>query len=239
MGVYSPYGAGIAYVSNTDGPFDLYVANADGSAPRRVTQTPATEFTPRWTRDGARLVFGAQAPGARTAQIWTVGADGSGLTALTPGTASDLEPAISPDGGTIAFTTTRDGNYEIYLMAADGSQPRNVSRSAAKESHPAFFPDGQLAYLQERNVGGRIVPVVVRHNLLNGDVTVVSPADLPITDFAISAQGDLLALEVSTLSSDGRLDRRVVLIPPGGGARVDLPRQTPSEQVSTPSFRSR
>jgi uncharacterized protein YjdB len=239
MAAYSRDGAAIAYVSNREGTFDLYVANADGSAPRRVTRTPATEFTPRWTPDGRHIVFGAQAAGARTAQIWAVGVDGSGLRALTGGEATDLEPAVSPDGGTIAFTTTRDGNYEVYVMSGDGGQPRNVSRSPHKESHPAWFPDGQLAYIQERAVSGRVAPVVVRHNLQSGEVTPLTPPELAVTDFAVGPGGNLLALEVSTLSADGRLDRRLVLFPLDGASRVELPRQSATEQMSTPSFRAR
>jgi Tol biopolymer transport system component len=239
MGAYSPDGSRIAYISNRDGAFELYVADADGSSPRRLTQSPATEFTPKWMPDGAHLVFAAQAPGARAAQIWVIGADGSGARALTEGEATNVEPAISPDGGTIAFTSTRDGNYEIYLMASDGTQPRNVSRSAQKESHPAWFPDGRLGYVQERTVGGRIVTVVVRHDLTAGQVTTLTPPDLAVTDFAVSGSGGLLALEVSALAADGRLDRRLVFLPLDGGARTELPRQSPTEQLSSPSFRPR
>jgi uncharacterized protein YjdB len=237
MGAYSPDGSSIAYVSNRDGQFELYIANADGSDPRRVTQTPAAEFTPRWTPDGRRLIFAAQAPGARASQIWTIGTDGSETRALTEGEATNFEPALSPDGGTVAFTSTRDGNYEIYLMASDGTQPRNISRSAQKESRPAWLADGRLAYVQERSVGGRIVPVVVSHDLAAGQVTTLTPPDVAVTDFAVSGRGDLLVLEVSALAGDGRLDRRMILFPLDGGTRTELPRQTPAEQMANPSFR--
>jgi uncharacterized protein YjdB len=239
MGAYSPDGASIAYVSNRDGTFELYVANADGSAPRRITQSPAAELTPRWTPDGRHLIYGVQETGSRSAHIWTMGADASGARPLTQGESTNLEPAISPDGGTIAFTSTRDGNYEIYLMAGEGSGQRNVSRSALKETHPAWLADGQLAYIQERTVGGRITPVVVRHDLRAGQLTVLTPPELAVTDFAVSAAGDLLALEVSALSNDGRVDRRMVLFPLDGSPRSEFPRQTPAEQPSSPSFRRR
>jgi uncharacterized protein YjdB len=239
MGAYSPDGSRIVYVSNRDGPFDLYVADADGSSPRRLTETPATEFTPRWMPDGTRIVFAAQEPGSRVAQIWSIGADGAGTRPLTQGAATNYEPAVSPDGGTIAFTSTRDGNYEVYLMAPDGSQQRNVSRSAQKESHPAWFPRGELAYLQERAVGGRVTPVVVRQDLRGGSVTPLTPADLAVTDFAVSTAGDLLVLEVSRVASAGRFDRRILLFPLGGRPRVEVPRETPSEQLSSPSYRPR
>src|SRR5438552_3927813 len=47
--------------------------------------------------------------------------DGSGQTDLTNNPASDISPAVSPDGQKVAFTSFRDGgNAEIYVMNADG-----------------------------------------------------------------------------------------------------------------------
>ena len=48
---------------------------------------------------------------------------------LSPG--MDVCCAWSPDGTRIAFTTNRDGNYEICVMNADGSGPRNVTSHGA------------------------------------------------------------------------------------------------------------
>jgi Tol biopolymer transport system component len=47
--------------------------------------------------------------------------DGNDQTRLTDNVADDISPTWSPDGKQIAFTSGRDGNYEIYLMNADGS----------------------------------------------------------------------------------------------------------------------
>ena len=53
-------------------------------------------------------------------------ADGSGQQRLTT---QGAKPDWSPDGRTIAFTSERDGNGEIYTMNADGSQQRNLTRT--------------------------------------------------------------------------------------------------------------
>ena len=56
-------------------------------------------------------------------------ADGSGQRNLTRNAAFDADPAWSPDGRSIAFRSTRDGNPEVYIMKADGSGQRNLTRS--------------------------------------------------------------------------------------------------------------
>jgi len=49
-------------------------------------------------------------------------ADGTAQTRLTNSPAVDQYAAWSPDGQKIAFASTRDGNYEIYVMNADGER---------------------------------------------------------------------------------------------------------------------
>ena len=59
-------------------------------------------------------------------------ADGGNVRRLTTHPAMDYWPAWSPDGKRIAFTSNRDGNYEIYVMNADGSDLRNLTRHPAR-----------------------------------------------------------------------------------------------------------
>ncbi len=67
-------------------------------------------------------------------------ADGSGQRKLTRNPAFDGDPAWSPDGRSIAFRSTRDGNTDIYVMNADGSEQRNLTRSPANEDGFAWLP---------------------------------------------------------------------------------------------------
>ena len=69
------------------------------------------------------------------------------------------QPALSPDGTRVAFSSIRDGDLEIYVMDADGGNPVNLTRDDAYDSGPAWSPDGQrIAF--ERSSGGRGGPQI-------------------------------------------------------------------------------
>lgn len=89
-------------------------------------------------------------------EIYIVNADGSGLTNLTKNPASDRDPAFSPDGSRIAFTSNRDGDRaEIYVMDADGTGSVRLTTEGGQR--PAFSPDGaKIAFLSYRDGNGEI-----------------------------------------------------------------------------------
>ena len=75
-------------------------------------------------------------------------ADGTNLRQLTDRVSdSQIHPNWSADGGTIAFASSQEGQYDIFLMTSDGSQPRRLSGPPVGESSPAQSPDGtKLAF---------------------------------------------------------------------------------------------
>ncbi|MDE3088785.1 MAG: PD40 domain-containing protein, partial [Chloroflexota bacterium] len=57
-----------------------------------------------------------------------------------------------PDGKQIAFTSTRDGRPQIYVMNADGSAVRRVSQGAFADFSPTWSPEGKwLAFASTRD----------------------------------------------------------------------------------------
>lgn len=235
-GAWSPDGARIAFASTRDGNQELYVVHPDGTGWQRLTNTPeVSEDGPVWTPDGRSIVYHAQPRGGR-AQIWIMDADGGNPRPLTSGDATNFQPAVSPDGGTIAFTSTRDGVYDIWLMRLDGSEQRNVTRTPAKDSRPEYFPDGTLGYIEEQRQGDRVVQIVVRKTLTSGEVRPLTSPDLPVMDFAIAPSGTLLAVQTTAFGTEGGVQHRIYLIPLTGGAAVEVPRE-PGEQLLSPAFR--
>lgn len=59
------------------------------------------------------------------------------------------------DTAKIAFTSTRDGNREIYVMNIDGSQPVNLTQNLAEDLYPVWSPTGEQILFVSDRVGGR------------------------------------------------------------------------------------
>jgi len=66
----------------------------------------------------------------------------------SPAKYDDLWPAWSPDGRRIAFTSTRDGDPEIYVMRADGTGARRLTTTPGRDAHPSWSPDGRSILFQ-------------------------------------------------------------------------------------------
>jgi len=87
------------------------------------------------------------------AEIYTVRSDGMGAVRLTNNLAEDTDPAWSPDGTRIAFTSRRDGWHAIYVMNEDGSNVTRLTPLTWASFHPVWSPDGtRIAFVSVRDV---------------------------------------------------------------------------------------
>jgi len=227
---FSPDGSRLVYVATRDGQPQIWVMDADGSNPARLTNAPGPHGGPVFTADGQGVVYHALRTGHQ--QIFVQSITGSDAIQLTQEPNTNSDPTVSPDGETIAFVSSREGNNDIWLMSKDGSNQRAFTHTPQmRESAPAFLRDGSLAYLVEQKQGGRTLTQVARADLATGRVTPLTGTDLAITDFAVTPGGDLLALVVTV----GKGLYRIYVVPVGSGAPVALP-TTGAELMVTPTF---
>jgi TolB protein len=104
---------------------NIWIRSLADAAERRITSGPGGDYQPTWSHDGRRLVFFSGRGG--NTDIWSVMADGSGLTRLTHDPALDTNPFYSPDGQWIAFVSDRSGSSEVWVMRQDGSEQRQLA----------------------------------------------------------------------------------------------------------------
>lgn len=87
-------------------------------------------------------------PNTLTYDLWTAGADGSGLTNLTNAPGVDTDGKWSPDGSKIVFSSNRTGVYQLYVMNADGSGLEQLTDGDRSPAYATWSPDGRrIAYL--------------------------------------------------------------------------------------------
>jgi TolB protein len=146
--MWSPDGKALTFARHRGATIFVYVCAADGSQERRLTQRTDPEYDAAWSPDGKRLAFSfvKTAPNQGDVEVYTIDADGQNLQPLatSPGKLTHEEwPAWSPDGKWVAFSSTRDGNQELYLARPDGSELRRLTSDGAIDSHPAWSPDGK------------------------------------------------------------------------------------------------
>jgi len=199
----TPLGGGskIAFSSNRDGNYNVYVMNSDGTAQTRFTEAEVDEFNPEfspsgdliafWARDlaasppiyelvimtkegevlatvGYSLGYSSWSPDgdevavdalleAGNSGIVRARVDGSRILGLTRDPAGDLQPDWSPDGGTIAFISLRDGTPRVYLMNADGTSQRRLTTEDIVQFEPDWSPDGMaIAFTSGDNANTQI-----------------------------------------------------------------------------------
>jgi Tol biopolymer transport system component len=145
----------IAFVSDRDGNWEIYVMDADGTNQTRLTTNAAIDSNPSWSPDGTKIAFASYRDG--NAEIYVMDAGGGNQTRLTTDAAYDEDPSWSPDGTKIAFQSTRDGYSEIYVMDADGGNQTRLTTNLYDDSAPDWSPDGtKIAFKSYRDGKGEI-----------------------------------------------------------------------------------
>lgn len=135
----------IVFTSDRSGNLEIYVMNADGSSPTRLTFSGAVDDQPSFSPDGTRIAFRTNRDG--NTEIYAMNADGTNLARLTSNSAQDEHPRFSSDSSKITFISYRDGNAEVYVMNADGSGQTRLTNNSTSESFPSFNGDDtKIAY---------------------------------------------------------------------------------------------
>jgi Tol biopolymer transport system component len=140
---------------------EVYVMGPDGSEQTRLTNNAVFDGLPAFSPDGQRIAFTSRRNSQGSAvndEIFVMSprdedgdGNGDGLAQITStSTENEFQPAFSPEGDRIAFTSSQNGN-EIFVMDADGTDRVRLTNNAARDARPAFSPRGdRIAFTSNR-----------------------------------------------------------------------------------------
>src|SRR6185295_14705278 len=105
----------IAFASDRDGDNDIFVMNADGTAPVNLTHHRGNDTYPAWSPDCRRIVFNSDRDGVMA--VYSMRDDGGDVRRITRDDNESLRPDWSPDGRRIAFGRTLDPTSdELFVI---------------------------------------------------------------------------------------------------------------------------
>jgi len=195
--------------------FALAMLTACGGDTTGLPDDPGSSGGP-----SGHIVYTSRAQTGYRALILLDVTSGTRQTVLSEPGIDEESPALSPDGTRIAFSSTRDGNPEIYTIGVDGSGITRITENAARDILPAWSPDGKKLIfnrIPDASAGG---PFVIVNADGSGETTV--PGTIG-GDGVLSPDGSTLAYgfgqDVLLVNLDGSNSRTLA---------VDVPASEPA-----------
>ena len=150
--VWSADGSQIYFISNADGPYEIFSMAADGSGDRhslaKFEKNPFGAAFLAASPDGKYLAFAELDSDAKMRLYYIELASDHEPHPFHHSTANDSAPAFSPDGKWLAFESTQSGRNEVYIAPfPDGGAQYQVSTKGGER--PAWRHDGKTIFYRE------------------------------------------------------------------------------------------
>ncbi len=119
----------------------------------RILLIGCTALTLLWSETlPPRRIAMARVGGNQT--LFVAAADGTDEHPLLTAPNNDYDAAWAPDGGSIVFTSERDGSADLFRVNADGTRVEQLTKDPAYDDQAAFSPDSKkLVFVSTRGHG--------------------------------------------------------------------------------------
>jgi eukaryotic-like serine/threonine-protein kinase len=198
----SPDGRSVAFASNRDGHYDVYVGLIAGGSLVRITNDPNLKARPRWSPDGTKIAY-SRLNESGLWDIWEVPALGGTSRRLI---SNAMDPAWSPDGRSLAYANNSTGS--IWIADSSGQNARGITQPEPPwvELYPSFSPDGRSLAFLEGPYGELAVANLATgkvYQLTDDHALALSPAWSPDSRFIYFASGRGGALNIWKIAASG------------------------------------
>ncbi len=163
--VSSPDGERIAFQSNRDGDFEIYVMDSDGFNVEKLTSNDHRDRLPAWSPDGNWIIYSSDTRGDGTLDLYRVSPDGGRPEQLLSNGRRNSHPRYSPDGRYIVFTTGDAQDATNWDIARFDTQTEDVVllvEATGRDASPSYSPDAStVLYTTGGSANGNTALAVV------------------------------------------------------------------------------
>ena len=215
----------IAFASNRDGNYEIYIMNTNGTKQVNLTRHKSVDIQPTWSPTGEEILFVSNRDGKP--DLYLMDADGTNVEKVFKNLKLRTAPAWSPDGKQISYCRA-DPVRELYIASLEQKEEKRVAPLGRYDGYSNWSSDGtQIAFggpSRQRNIDSRIYIFNLetrRKEMLFADEILTSmrnPSWSPLDNkIAFSwFQGGTSAIYV--MESNGNNPERVIDPPPGFAA---------------------
>ncbi|MCE5251200.1 hypothetical protein LLG96_13365 [bacterium] len=141
----------VAYIQKAGSNKELFLMDADGRRNRQMTFSRTINISPNWSPDSGSIAYSSL-----NGNLWTIvmiNVNTGQTVDISQWQGMNSAPAWCPTNpDIIAFTSSRDGNAEIYTCRKNGKDIRRLTNHFAIDSSPTWSPDGtQIAFTSDRS----------------------------------------------------------------------------------------
>ena len=146
----------VAFVRNVGEGDELFLIDTDGRNPRQLTFSRSQNLSPAWSKNGEHIAYSSLSSGNWRIMMLNITTGQS--VDITQWEGLNTTPEWSPvEDDLIAFTSSRDGNAELYTCKTNGRDIRRLTNHSRIDTCPAWSPDGsKIVFSSDRTGAPRL-----------------------------------------------------------------------------------
>jgi TolB protein len=228
---WSPNGRELAYVSYWKGRMAIYVINVRTGIKKIVANYPGINSSPVFAPGSNVLAVAlSKDKDSSVTQLYLTEPYKNGIIKKLTYSGTNTSPVFSPNGKSIAFTSTRGGKPQIYIMGINDLTAKRLTYTGSQNFDPRFTPDGKnIIFMHQPWRGGPIE--IAKMDIESGKVGVLTAGPVD-TSPSISPNGTMVIY--TKMSENGRLGLAMVSL--DGRIHIDLPSINTNANISSPTW---
>jgi TolB protein len=154
-GEYGPFGSEIVFSGRVGRFKDLFIMDMDGNNTRQLTNERGLALSPRWDKNGRRLLYTSYR--RRIPDLFLLDVANRGTSPLTSGPALEVGGVFLPNGNVVTSVTEQSDSSLVELTPSGQIVRTLTPRNRAIDVSPTLSPDGsRIAFCSDRAGGPQI-----------------------------------------------------------------------------------